>query len=52
MPQRDGVARIVGVGPKRDRGRGVDLERAMADPDGFVRKKAEEALSGKTKSEF
>lgn len=28
------------------------LERAMADPDGFVRKKAEEALSGKTKSEF
>ena len=28
------------------------LERAMSDPDGFVRKKAEEALSGKTKSEF
>lgn len=28
------------------------LDRALADPDGFVRKKAEEALSGKTKSEF
>ena len=28
------------------------LERAMTDPDDFVRKKAKEGLDGKTKSEF
>ena len=66
-PAVDAVAGMLGAPDWQDRGSAAKalgfalrenprakepLTRAAADPDAFVRKKAQEALSGKTKSEF
>ena len=49
---RGSAAKALGFAlPKNPRAK-EPLTRAAADPDAFVRKKAQEALSGKTKSEF
>jgi len=51
---RGSAAKALGLAiafAKSERAR-IPLQRALADPDDFVRKKAREALDGKTKSEF
>jgi hypothetical protein len=49
---RASAAKALGFALPRNPKARAPLERAAKDPDAFVRKKAEEALSGKSKAEF